>query len=91
MGMDGSGNGKSSVGGSGDDKGNGPGPGWDGSCRGSGRWSGRGSGACGSGVCVVVVACEMVVVVGVWLGSGVFGAGGCGSEWHGMDRSGRVR
>ena len=43
--------------------------------------------------CVVVVVaagCEVVVVVGVWLGSGVFGAGGCGSEWHGMDRSGRV-
>ena len=42
------------------------------------------------GCVVVVVACEVVVVVGVWLGSGVFGAGGCGSEWHGMDRSGRV-
>ena len=42
------------------------------------------------GCVVVVVACEVVVVVGVWLGSGVFGAGGCGSEWHGMDRSGRI-
>ena len=63
MGMDGSGNGKSSVGGSGDDKGNGPGPGWDGSC----RWQVPGSGRCsviGRGVGRDAV---LVVVVGGWV------------------------